>query len=103
MDDAFGMRGLERVCNLDGGIDELCQIEPLPRKPLRERLALEQLHGDEVIALVLFDRVDGADVRMIERRCGARLPLEAFERLRISREFLWKELDRDTPAEPAVF
>ena len=40
---------------------------------VRERLALEQLHGDELRALELVHLVDGADVRVIERRGGARL------------------------------
>src|SRR5262245_12817235 len=103
MNDAVGMCGLECVGNLRSGLHELRRVEALARQPLRERLAFQQLDGDEVIAFMLLDRIDGADVRMIERRGGARLTLESLERLRIAREFLRKKLDGHATSEPAVF
>ena len=50
-----------------------------------ERRAVQQLHHDEMLALVLADVVDRADVRVVERRGGARLAPEAFERLAVVR------------------
>jgi hypothetical protein len=34
---------------------------------LGEALAFEQLHSDEAAAFALFDSVDGADIRVIQR------------------------------------
>ena len=76
-------------------------IGPAP-DPLRERLSLEQLHGDEVLALVLVDRVDGADPGVVERRGRARLALEALEGGRVGGELGGQELERDVPAELRV-
>jgi hypothetical protein len=45
---------------------------------LFQRLAFQQLHGDEGLAFVLVNVVDGADVRMIERRRRASFALGAF-------------------------
>ena len=45
---------------------------------LAERLAVDELEGQERNAVRFLDRVDGDDVRMIERGGGACLALEAF-------------------------
>ena len=67
-----------------------------------ERLALEQLHRDEELAVVLTDLMDRADVRMIERRRRARLAMEALHRPVVAGEILRQELERDVPAESEV-
>ena len=54
------------------------------------------------IALVLADLVDGDDVRMVERRGGARLLREAQIVLRTLVETLGEQLDRDDAAEAGV-
>ena len=74
---------------------------PLP-DPLRERLPLEQLHRDEVLALVLVDRVDGADAGVVEGRGRAGLALEALERVGVLGQLGGQELERDVPAELRV-
>ena len=67
-----------------------------------ERLALEQLHGDERPALEFSDVVNRADVRMIERRRGARLAAKPLDRLRVLGDVVGKELQRHVPAEAGV-
>src|SRR5262245_12542335 len=67
-----------------------------------QRLAFQQLHYDEPLAVVLADVEERADVRMVERRCDARLALEAFDRLRIARQLGRQDFDGDLPAKPAV-
>ena len=69
-------------------VEQLADLEALPRQPLRQRLALEQLHDDEVLALVLLDRVDRADARVVQRRRRARLALESLQRLRVVRQLV---------------
>ena len=63
MDDAFAVRRVERVGNLDADVDDLVRPSAARRRGDREALALHELHHDERLALVLADVVDGADVR----------------------------------------
>ena len=65
---------------------------------LLERLAVEQLHGDELRALELVHLVDRADVRVIERRGGARLAQEAFSGLLVADAIGRQELERHEAA-----
>src|SRR5262245_20781129 len=67
-----------------------------------QRLAFQQLHHEEPLAVVLADVEERADVRMVERRCDARLALEAFDRLRIARQLGRQDFDGGLPAQPGV-
>src|SRR6476661_8811244 len=68
MDDPPLVGGLKTVADLDPYIHQLRQWDwtGSRRQPLEHGLPLEQLHRDERLAVVLFDLVDRADVRMIE-------------------------------------
>ena len=70
--------------------------------PVGERLALEQLHRDEVLPLVLVDLVDRADPGVIERRGRPRLALEALERAGLLGHLHGQELERHVAAELGV-
>ena len=52
--------------------------------PILQRLALEQLHHHELLAVVLADVVERADVRMVQDRDDARFALEALDRLGVA-------------------
>jgi hypothetical protein len=77
----------------------LAWADGLPGHPLRQGLPLQQLHNDEVPAFVLLDRVNGADVGVIEGGSGARLALEALERLAVLGHFRGKKLQGHAAAE----
>jgi hypothetical protein len=47
---------------------------------------------------VLANLVDGADIGMIQRRCGAGFPAEAFERLGVLGRILGQKLQSHQPA-----
>ncbi len=64
-----------------------------------ERLAIQKLHGDEVLPLVLINLINRADVGMIERGGGSGLALEALERLRVFSQLFRQELEGNGPAE----
>ena len=64
-----------------------------------ERLALQQLHGDEQLAAVLADLVDLAHVRVVDARRGARLAPEALAGRLVG---LGDRLDRDLAPEALV-
>ena len=51
---------------------------------------------------MIADLVDGADVGMVQRRGGLRLALKSFEGLRVLRDFLGQELQRDEAVQVGV-
>jgi hypothetical protein len=56
-----------------------------------QRLAVQKLHGDEqllaaIADFVLADLIDGADVGMVQGRCGARLATKPFQGLKFALE-----------------
>ena len=78
---------------------ERLDVERPPGDAMLQRHAVEKLHGDEGLAIVLSDLVDGADVGMIERRGRLRFALKAGERLRIARDFVGQEFQGDETVE----
>jgi hypothetical protein len=64
--------------------------------------AVQKLHSNERLLTVLADFVDGANIGMIESRRRSRLPAKAFERLRVSRQFVGQKLEGDEPAKLGV-
>ena len=69
---------------------------------LLESLALHQLHDQERPTLVLTDVVDGADVRVVQSRGGARFPLKALQDLRAVDHLVGQELDRHWPTQASI-
>ena len=102
MNDAFRVRGVESVRNLDGNVQSFLERNRLAGDALLQRLAFEQLHGDHRLAVVLGDFVNGADVRMIQSGSGARFAAKTFERVGIARDFGGKEFQRDKSAEVRI-
>ena len=92
MHDAFGVGGVESVGNLDSQEQHGFDFERPATDLVFERFALEELHDDEGLAVVIANFVDGADVGMIQRRSGLRFPLETGERLRVLSELIWEKL-----------
>ena len=56
-----------------------------PRDAVLQRHAIQKLHGDERLAVLLADFVDGADVGMVQGRSGSSFALEAVQGLRVLR------------------
>ncbi len=103
VNDALGVSGFEGVGDLDGHGEELVHGKRLAIHDLTESLALKKFHDEEVLALVLLDGVDGADVGVIEGGGGAGFALEAFDKLRILGHFGGKKFYSDATAEAGVF
>src|ERR1700730_12790931 len=75
----------------------------MPCDAMLQRHAIQTLHGDEVLPLSLVNLEDHADVGMVQGRCGLSFALEAFQRLRVMRQVVWQELQRDKTVESRIF
>ena len=102
MDDAGRVRRGERAGHLDAVAERLIERQPAAREPARERLALEELHDQEVGAVLLADVEERADVRVTEARDDARLTRQALPRGQILRAAGRQDLDRDSAIEPGI-
>jgi len=71
-------------------------------EPFRQRFSFDQLHHEELLAVRLFDPVDGGDVRVVQRCQKMRFPLEASEPLRVLGEIVGKDFDGDFAPELGV-
>ena len=102
MHDPVTMRGAQRVGDLDGVLQRLRKRNRTFAQPLGQRLAFEELHHEEVHALVRADVVYRADVGMVERGDGSRFMLEPTTALGISGDFRRQDLDCYGPAKARV-
>jgi len=126
MDDPLLMRGVQCVRDVNGEILKCLERQgcgwqaPIalrgrtaacPRSnAVLEGLSLEEFHHDEWASLVFTEIVNRADVRVIQRRGGARFPLEALEGLSVMlrRQFLnlpyglGQKLEGNESAQPSV-
>jgi hypothetical protein len=63
MHDPLGMRRCQCVRHLDADIKQLLRLHRMSGNALLQALALQLLHHDERMPVVIFNAVDGADVR----------------------------------------
>ena len=68
MDNPLLMSGLERFRDLPRDRERLddWQSRWMGRDPVRQRLALDELHHDRARTVIFLDAVDVRDIRMIE-------------------------------------
>src|SRR5208282_2736107 len=96
------MRRIEPVGNLNADLQELRQFDGLTVNAVLQGLALQQLHGDKRPALEFSNVVYRANVRVIERRGGARFAPEPLDSLGVPGNVVGKELQRHAPAQARV-
>ena len=102
MNDAFLVRGLERLGDLTRDLDRLAHRDRTALETHREIVALDQFHGQEAHAFGRAHAEDGGDVRMVERGEHARLAFESRHAFGVTGERLGQHLDRDVAAERGV-
>jgi hypothetical protein len=100
--DPLGVRRSQGIGERHGDPQEFPERHAPRRDDLRESLAFDVLHGEEALAVGLFDRVDGDDVRVVEGRDGLHLALEARETLRILGEGRRQGFERDLAMQALV-
>ncbi len=97
------VRGIESIGNLDSHVQQLFQLERPALDLVFESRALQILHGDESLPVLLADVVDGADVGMVQGRSRLGLALEAGQRLGVLGDVIRQELEGDKAMQPGVF
>src|SRR6266705_579146 len=83
MNNALSMSSIEPIRDLNSEVEEQIGRQSLASDSILQSLALEQFHGDEVLALVLADVVNRADVRVIQSRGRSGFALKTLESQRI--------------------
>jgi len=102
VNNAFGVRGIESIGDLDGEREQKFQVEGAARDAVLQRDPVQILHRYEGPAIMPADFVDGADVGMIQRRCGPGLTPETLQRLRVLGHVGGKEFQGNEAAEFGV-
>ena len=92
MDDAAFMRRFQSIGKLQAQLEHFINGQRTPANVLAESLAFQQFHGDEVLALLLSDLIDSADMGVAERRRRPRFAEKPLERRLVVRDFFRKEL-----------
>ena len=90
-----GVCGVQRIRNLDGQRKQDFQFQRTPCNAVLQRRALQKLHHDEGLAVLLPDLMNRADIRMVQSRGRLRLALKAGQRLGVMSNFVRQELQRD--------
>src|SRR4029077_7747851 len=102
MHDPLRVRRIERIGNLDAERKQRLQLHRTVADAMFQRHAIEVLHDDERLAVLVTDVVDGADIRMVECRCSSRFTAESLERLPVLRHILRKEFQCDEAVKASV-
>ena len=102
MNDVLGMSGVQPVGDFDGDIKQPLDLHRLAIDDVLQGAAVEKLHGDEALAFMLADFIDGANVRMIQSGSRASFAAEPLERKRIAGQIIRKKFERNEAAELGV-
>ena len=102
MNDAFVVRGLERLGDLPGDGERFVEWKTSAPNPLRERRARHELHHEEAMAFGFLQSVNRGNIGVVERRERLCLARESRHAIGISSESVWKQLERDGATELRV-
>jgi hypothetical protein len=102
VDDALVVRLLEGFGDLLRDLEGLVDRDRPAGEALLEVLALDELEGEEGLAVRFLETVDRGDVRVIQRREEVGLALEAGEALGVLRDLGGEDLDGHVAAERRV-
>ena len=79
VDDAFPVRRVESLRNLDGQIQNGFDFYWSTADTVLQCLPVNEFHHDESLPVLFTDVMNGADVGVIQRRCGLCLAPETLE------------------------
>jgi len=102
MNNPFGVRGIQCVGDLDSQVEQRFQFHGLGTDTMFQGYAIEKFHGDEDLAVLVADVVDGADVGMVERGRGLRFALKTSQHLGIASDLVGEEFQGDEAVKASV-
>src|ERR1700683_1668096 len=96
------MRCRQGVRYLDADVEHLLRRQRVSGYALLQALALELLHHDEGMPVVILNAMNCADVGMIQKRRGPCLAGETFQRFGVAGEIFRNELQSNVAPELEV-
>ncbi len=93
---------VQGVCDFNSQFEKFVERQWLAGNALPKGLAVEKLHRNELPAVLLADVVNGADVRVIQRRCRLPFSPETLESGKILGHLRREEFQADGAMEPRV-
>ena len=102
MDDAFRVCSVECIGDLDGERQNQLGVHGTPGNSVLQRHTVEKLHGDERLPVLLANVVNRANIGVIQSGRGLGFTLKTRECLRVSSNFIGKELQCDEAAKVGV-
>src|SRR5262249_4558241 len=98
VNNTFFVRRLQRVSDLNSQLQQFIYGQWPTGDVGSDGHTFEQFHGDEMPLLVLAYFINGANMCVVQRSCGARLAQEALQSRLVPDHFVRKELQRYRPA-----
>jgi hypothetical protein len=95
MNNSSGVRRVQPFRDLRTPIEQSFNVQRAAVNLVLQRLAVEKFHGDEAAAVELVNFINRANVGMVQRRCGLRLALKAFQREFVLGQIFRQEFQRD--------
>ena len=102
MHDPFRVRRIQSVRHFDPDLEQPIHFHRLARDQVLQRRAVEILHHDERMPILLANLMNRANVRMVQSRSGASLAAKAFEGLRVAHHVIGQELQRHEAAKLSI-
>ena len=102
MHDPARVRGVQGIRDLDRKIQQLIELDGRAFDAVLERLAVQELHGDEGLMVLLPDLINRADVGVIQRRGRLCFTPEAFQGLMVLGKAFGQEFQGDKSVESRV-
>src|SRR5208283_1135285 len=103
MNDAVGVGGIEGIGNFDCQPKQGFEIQRSPTNTELQGQAIQKLHGDESLAVLLADVVDRANVGVVQSGRGLGFALKTSEGPRVMGDRVGQELEGDKTMQARVF
>ncbi len=93
MNNALRMGGIEGVRDIESDLQKAMQLHRLAADEMFQGDAIQKLHDDEGLIVIVVNLMDGADVGMVQGRSCARLAAKARQGQRIVSDLGRQKLD----------